>query len=108
MNKLERKRAWRLTMYAQFCIQRTNAKARAIFWELTYDQWKSLWDKSGKWNERGTKLNQYCMCRYNDVGPYSIDNVRIDTVLNNRKENAKLIERNQGRFVSKNERHPSI
>lgn len=63
-----------------------NAKVRNIKWEFTFDTWLNVWIKSGKYYERGCKKNQYCMCRYNDTGPYSPDNVRIDTNANNLRE----------------------
>lgn len=58
--------------------QRQNAAKRSIAWELNLWQWWKLWQQSGHWSERG-RGNGYCMCRLNDVGPYSVDNVYIAT-----------------------------
>lgn len=57
--------------------QRANAKRRKIQWELTFEEWWDLWEKSGKWNERGTTRDSYCMSRIWDEGPYSPTNVKI-------------------------------
>ena len=74
-------------MYRQFYVQRWNAiNKRNIAWELTFEQWCNIWINSGKYHLRGIKDNEYCMCRFNDEGPYSIDNVRIDLGSNNKIE----------------------
>lgn len=66
--------------------QRANAHKRGIGWELTFPQWWDMWQKSGKWEQRGREAGQYYMCRFGDTGPYSDDNVRIDTMSSNALE----------------------
>lgn len=61
-----------------YVAQRRNARVRDIRWELNLWQWWKLWDQSGHWSNRG-RGRGYCMCRLNDVGPYSVDNVYIAT-----------------------------
>lgn len=61
----------------------TNATRRQISFELTYEEWICIWLNSGHWHQRGNKLNQYCMSRYNDVGPYSVTNVFIQLTAHN-------------------------
>lgn len=65
--------------------QRRNAIERGIGWELTLWQWWQIWDKSGRWNERG-RGHGYCMCRLNDTGPYAVDNVYIATGAENMQD----------------------
>ena len=62
-----------------FNTHKSSAKQRGIKFELSYDQWLNIWLLSGKIDQRG----KYVMCRFNDVGPYSVDNVFIDTRKNN-------------------------
>ena len=64
----------------------SNAKFRNISFELTYDQWITIWLNSGHWHERGNKRNQYCMSRYRDRGPYSVTNVFIQLATENVKQ----------------------
>jgi len=59
-----------------YWAQRKNAINRGISWELNLWQWWSLWQQSGYWPERG-RGRGYQMCRLNDVGPYSVDNIYI-------------------------------
>jgi len=61
-----------------------NARIRGVVWDLTLEDWYSLW--SLKWHLRGTSKGSLQMCRTKDKGPYSLENVRIDTVENNRAE----------------------
>lgn len=63
--------------------QRTAAKNRGIEWKFNFAAWWLVWCESGKWEQRGRMLGQYGMCRYMDIGPYSKENVYIDTCSNN-------------------------
>jgi hypothetical protein len=63
--------------YRAFVAHRYGAKVRGISFNLTFEQWWSLW--RADWSERGQGANRKCMCRTGDVGPYEIGNVRIDT-----------------------------
>ena len=55
--------------------QRANASNRGIPFLFTFEEWKDWWISNGKWEERGVGKDKYCMCRFNDVGPYSVENV---------------------------------
>jgi hypothetical protein len=78
---------WIKTPKGQFSIQKRKAKRRNIPWLLSFDDWWNIWQSSGKWELRGNTGESYCMCRKGDAGPYSVENVRIDTMSNNSKEN---------------------
>lgn len=70
--------------YRAFWQQRRNATLlRGISWELTFDQWWSLWSESGHWPERGSGDGKYCMCRKGDIGPYAVGNVFIGSFSQN-------------------------
>lgn len=58
--------------------QQKNARRRGIGWEINLWQWWKVWQQSGRWDERG-RGHGYQMCRLNDTGPYSVDNVYIAT-----------------------------
>jgi len=73
-----------------FFYQRVAARYRGIDWDLTFTQWWNIWRKSGKWEQRGRRSNQYQMARYNDVGPYSVTNVRIISAEENLEERISL------------------
>lgn len=59
-----------------FFSQKGNAKARGIEWHLTLWQWWTIWQESGRWDERG-RGHGFVMCRKADEGPYSVENVVI-------------------------------
>lgn len=65
--------------FRKFVEQRRNAKVRDIGWELTFAQWWGIWQESGHWGERG-RGQGYCMARWADDGPYSVENVYICTI----------------------------
>lgn len=50
---------------------------RGIPFLLSFEEWWDIWQKSGHWHERGPRVGQYCMSRYNDIGPYAVGNVFI-------------------------------
>jgi DNA-binding XRE family transcriptional regulator len=65
--------------------QRRNEKERGIGWDFNLWQWWKVWEQSGHWDERG-RGGGYCMCRLNDTGPYSVDNVYIATGIENMRD----------------------
>jgi hypothetical protein len=68
-------------------LQKRDAeKNRNIKFFMAFEEWWSVWDKSGHWHERGPSPDQYCMARYRDRGPYAVGNVRIITCRENRAE----------------------
>lgn len=59
-------------------IQKWHAvNRRSLDWQLSYDEWLKIWQDSGHLHERGKGIGCYNMCRVNDIGPYSVDNVFI-------------------------------
>lgn len=66
-----------------FRKQRAAARQRRIEWKLTELEWTKLWYDSHMWDKRGRLKEQYCMCRFDDEGPYSVDNVLIAPVAAN-------------------------
>jgi hypothetical protein len=44
---------------------------------LTFDEWRNVWDASGKWAERGLARHQYRMARLDKRGAFEIGNVQI-------------------------------
>ena len=66
--------------------QQVNARVRGIPFLMTFDQWWSIWERSGHWHKRGRKRGQYVMARYGDRGGYEVGNVRIVTVRENHAE----------------------
>lgn len=61
---------------ACFRQQRNNARIRSIPWQMTFAEWWDIWEKSGKWMERG-RGRGYVMSRHGDKGPYATWNVRV-------------------------------
>lgn len=69
----------------RFYDQKKAADKRGIEWELTFPQWLSIWQGSGKFEQRG-RGNGYVMGRNGDVGPYAAGNVYICTAGQNSKD----------------------
>ena len=69
----------RLTKKDRCNQHKYNAECRGVEFNFTFDEWVKMWEDSGKWDERGVGPEKYCMARHNDIGPYSIDNVSIQT-----------------------------
>ncbi len=61
----------------KFRQQRSSAKARGVEWLMTFEEWWSVWEASGKWHLRGHRDGEYVMGRHGDVGPYAKGNVSI-------------------------------
>lgn len=69
--------------------QRAQAKRRGIPFELTFEQWWSLWEPH--FDRRGAVKGAMQMCRTRDQGGYTQGNVRIDTVEANHAEYAASV-----------------
>ena len=74
---------YKKTPIRRFVEQRRNAALRNIEWNLTINEWWSIWDKSGKYKDRGRTKEKYVMGRIADTGGYSVDNVEIITMSKN-------------------------
>lgn len=82
----------------KFRYQRSRARQRNIDWLLSFEEWYQWWQQTGHWEERGITSGKYVMSRYNDIGPYSLDNIFCQTRDDNSREaNQKLkgIKRSQ-------------
>lgn len=75
-------KSYETSPFGAFRRQRQNARNRGIGWEMTLWQWWSVWQESGLWHQRGPGSG-YCMARYGDSGPYSVENVYITTISQN-------------------------
>lgn len=71
--------------------QRLNAKSRNIEWLFTFETWMGWWNSTGKIDQRGVHSYEYCMCRFDDIGPYSPDNVYCSTNAENIAFSNKLM-----------------
>lgn len=69
------------TPKGKFVRQRYNAIRRGIAWNLTFDAWWSIWQSSGKWEQRGR--SGYVMARKGDEGQYAAGNVIIISTTDN-------------------------
>lgn len=73
------------TPIGAFASQRCNARSRGIEWRMSLWDWWSIWQRSGKWEQRGRTKDSYVMCRFGDTGGYEPGNVYIATAIHNVK-----------------------
>lgn len=71
---------------AKYRKHKATAKQRGIEWAFDFNEWCEVWQKSGKWDQRGKYSGQYCMARFGDIGPYSKNNVKIISNIVNHNE----------------------
>lgn len=72
------------TPKGKYAVAKRNALNRGVPWEFTFETWWKVWEDH--YDNRGGEGPHLCMCREGDEGPYSPDNVRIDTMANNVSE----------------------
>lgn len=63
-----------------------NSKKRGIRFDLTFAQWFSVWQASGKLHLRGRGKGKYVMSRVSDTGGYELGNVHIQLATENSRE----------------------
>lgn len=62
---------------AAYNWQKSHAGRRGLAFVLTYDEWVNWWGDDFEY--RGGEGTALCMCRYGDLGGYSLDNIYKDT-----------------------------
>jgi hypothetical protein len=67
-----------------------SAKKRGIPFLLTFDEWWTIWDASGNWEQRGRGRDEFCMARVKDKGAYVVGNVSICTHADNAREAGEM------------------
>lgn len=67
--------------------QISSSKQRNIDFNLTFEEWYQWWLNQGIDKNIPSKLtkNSLCMCRLNDQGSYTLNNIYCDTISNNVK-----------------------
>jgi hypothetical protein len=80
----------------RFSYSQFGAKKRGVAFLLTFEEWYQWWlqngvDKNGP-STGGLKRNQLtelCMCRFNDTGPYALNNIYCATRSQNSLDNLR-------------------
>ncbi|AAX63608.1 PHG31p119nc [Aeromonas phage 31] len=75
-----------MDLQTAYSNQKRRALHRGIEWKFTFESWLSWWENTGRINDRGRNKGQYVMCRNNDTGPYSPDNVYCGTHSDNLRD----------------------
>jgi hypothetical protein len=93
-----RRRRFKRTPRGRYAVHKMNAKRRGVPFLMTFHQWWQLWLDSGKWQQRGNRRGKYCMCRFDDVGPYAIGNVYIGLYDHNTAERNRTVRHKPRHF----------
>ena len=72
----------------KYSAHKSEAKRRGIPFELTFDEWNNWWLSNGVDKRFATTHcpTQPVMSRFKDQGPYSLDNIYLNTRSSNTKE----------------------
>ena len=79
--------------YKKFKDKRYDSKKRNIEFKLSFEEWYSWWFSHGIDKNVNSGYNtgeSMCMCRFNDTGPYELNNIYLDTSSNNIAERHRL------------------
>ena len=68
----------------RYASHKSNAKLRGIPFNITFEEWWSLWEPH--WHQRGRSSDSYQMCRKGDKGAYEVGNVYMATLATNRRD----------------------
>lgn len=69
-----------------FQDHKRNSAARGIPFHLTFIDWLSVWQASGKLDQRGRGKGKYVMSRIRDDGAYELGNVHVQLATENSRE----------------------
>ena len=84
---------------------KNQSKYRGIDFCFSFEQWYDWWLKHGVDKNTDTfskqDKNRLCMCRYNDEGAYSIDNVFCDTHVKNAQDSMLVWQKRYYELLAK-------
>lgn len=83
-----------MTPSKRYDNHKQRARRLGIGFNLTFEEWWSIWSESGKYSRCGTRRADYHMARFGDIGNYEVGNVRIITCAENCAEQIKKGARN--------------
>lgn len=86
---MDRYKRYRQSPKGKYARHKMNSANRGVPFNLSFEQWWTIWMQSGKWHLRGNRKGQYVMARTADRGAYEIGNVRIE------KHEGNVAERNR-------------
>ena len=61
--------------HTAFHRMRAQAKHRGDLFELTFEEFESVWN--GRWEQRGRKPHELCMRRIDATLPWRLDNITV-------------------------------
>jgi len=77
----------------RFTYSQFGAKKRGIAFLLTFEEWYQWWFQNGVDKNdpsigglKRNQLTELCMCRFNDTGPYALNNIYCSTRSQNSKD----------------------
>ena len=93
---------------AKYNGHKSNANKRGIAFDLTFEEWTSIWGQRIK--ERGCGTGQLGMLRTRDEGGYTVGNVRLGTPKENSQEAAlcRKVARASRGHVEHNKYNPGV
>ena len=91
----------------RFTYAKFGAKKRKVVFLLTFNEWYQWWLQNGVDKNdpaiggiKRSQLTELCMCRFNDAGPYALNNVYCATRGKNSKD-ARAFDQRQSQHRSK-------
>jgi hypothetical protein len=92
----------------KYGVHKVRARNRGIPFLLTFEEWWKIWLDSGRWEQRGSRKDQYVMARHEDRGAYVVGNVRICTAAENQSDQALYLREDTRRLRSENAKKQSL
>lgn len=89
-------------IYTKYRYQAKNAKQRGIPFLLDIYEWWAWWQIDDRWSNRGIYKSNFVMARYNDTGPYVINNVYCATVTKNVQDKSPEVRRKASKIGNAN------
>ncbi len=91
----------RIPMAARIAFSQQQSHMKNWFhvpWTLTLAEWWDIWQRSGKWNQRGQGRGKFCLARIDKAKPFEVGNVAVvEYALNSqRTQQQRWSENNMG------------
>lgn len=78
-----------------FCRMRAQAKFRGEGWDLTWEQYQTIWE--GKWHLKGRGTDDLCLTRLDWEGAWTLDNVSLTFRIDHLRKQSKVRPSRKGK-----------
>src|SRR5258706_9221221 len=65
------------SLHIQYLTHKRDALRKGVAYDISFEDWKDMWNSSGHFQDKGSKTGQYTMVRLDKTKPFTFGNIEI-------------------------------